>query len=213
MPVTRSKTPQASDEEARRAARSRRAANPAADSRSRKEGSRRRDGGADGSASRREWRAPPAPRRGGGTAEAPAPPAAAALPNALPRVRGRRDQADENSAKRARKALDGEELRQTIRDEIPPTGLALAQLGCDQFATEITTVGTQMQEVVARDGPMRRLRVGIFRDGQPIRGSDVHAAGLQIHAELHAVAGPRHSGGEVAQPPRRRAQPHGQDGL
>ena len=189
MPVTRSKTPQASDEEARRAARRERNRQSAADSRSRKKEA------ADEMAAQME-----ALRAENGelrrllaaaeeAAKAPAPPAAAALPNALPRVQGRRDKADENSAKRARKALDGEELRQTIRDEIPPTGLALAQLGCDQFATEITTVGTQMQEVVARDGPMRRLRVGIFRDGQPIRGSDVHASGLQIHAELHAVAG------------------------
>ena len=191
---TRSKTPKASDEETRLSQRRERNRQSAADSRERKkevhsEMALELEALRAENTELRRLLAAAQP-----AAEAAAQPAAAALPGALPRVQGGFDRRDDHNAKRARKAMACEELRQTIRDEIPPTGLALAQLGRDQFPTEITMDGTQMQEVVARDGPMRRLRVGIFRDGKPIRGSDLSARGLQIRAEL------RYAGHTIAEP-------------
>ena len=132
-------------------------------------------------------------------AELEAASAAAALPalmppqpavNALPQLQGRQrqrndDVLDDRPGKRARKALEGEKFREKLVDVIPPTGLALAQLGRDQFPTEIIQDGNQIQEVLARDGPMRRFRVGLFRDGKPIKGEEINGAnGLSLRVEL-----------------------------
>ena len=113
-----------------------------------------------------------------------------AVEHAQPQLQGRQRQRndevlDDRPGKRARKALEGEKFREKLVDEIPPTGLALAQLGRDQFPTEIIQDGNQIQEVLARDGPMRRLRVGLFRDGKPIKGEEINGAnGLSLRVEL-----------------------------
>ena len=133
-------------------------------------------------------------------AELEAASAAAALPalmppqpaveHAQPQLQGRQrqrndDVLDDRPGKRARKALEGEKFREKLVDVIPPTGLALAQLGRDQFPTEIIQDGNQIQEVLARDGPMRRFRVGLFRDGKPIKGEEINGAnGLSLRVEL-----------------------------
>ena len=133
-------------------------------------------------------------------AELEAASAAAALPalmppqpaveHAQPQLQGRQRQRndevlDDRPGKRARKALEGEKFREKLVDVIPPTGLALAQLGRDQFPTEIIQDGNQIQEVLARDGPMRRFRVGLFRDGKPIKGEEINGAnGLSLRVEL-----------------------------
>ena len=113
-----------------------------------------------------------------------------AVEHAQPQLQGRQRQRndevlDDRPGKRARKALEGEKFREKLVDVIPPTGLALAQLGRDQFPTEIIQDGNQIQEVLARDGPMRRFRVGLFRDGKPIKGEEINGAnGLQLRVEL-----------------------------
>ena len=113
-----------------------------------------------------------------------------AVEHALPQLQGRQRQRndevlDDRPGKRARKALEGEKFREKLVDVIPPTGLALAQLGRDQFPTEIIQDGNQIQEVLARDGPMRRFRVGLFRDGKPIKGEEINGAnGLSLRVEL-----------------------------
>ena len=113
-----------------------------------------------------------------------------AVEHAQPQLQGRQRQRndevlDDRPGKRARKALEGEKFREKLVDVIPPTGLALAQLGRDQFPTEIIQDGNQIQEVLARDGPMRRLRVGLFRDGKPIKGEEINGAnGLSLRVEL-----------------------------
>ena len=113
-----------------------------------------------------------------------------AVEHAQPQLQGRQRQRndevlDDRPGKRARKALEGEKFREKLVDEIPPTGLALAQLGRDQFPTDIIQDGNQIQEVLARDGPMRRFRVGLFRDGKPIKGEEINGAnGLSLRVEL-----------------------------
>ena len=113
-----------------------------------------------------------------------------AVEHAQPQLQGRQRQRndevlDDRPGKRARKALEGEKFREKLVDVIPPTGLALAQLGRDQFPTEIIQDGNQIQEVLARDGPMRRFRVGLFRDGKPIKGEEINGAnGLSLRVEL-----------------------------
>ena len=72
----------------------------------------------------------------------------------------------------------------SVVDEVPPTGLALAQLGRDAFPTEIIQDDDQLQEVVARDGPVRRLRIGLFRDGVAIKGEEVAPEGIRLKVQL-----------------------------
>ena len=91
---------------------------------------------------------------------------------------------DDRPGKRARLSLEGEKFRERIVDEVPPTGLALAQLGRDAFPTEIIQDGDQLQEVVARDGPVRRLRIGLFRDGVAIKGEEVAPEGIRLKVQL-----------------------------
>ena len=72
-----------------------------------------------------------------------------AVEHAQPQLQGRQRQRndevlDDRPGKRARKALEGEKFREKLVDVIPPTGLALAQLGRDQFPTEIIQDGNQI---------------------------------------------------------------------
>jgi len=86
--------------------------------------------------------------------------------------------------KRALLSSEGEQFRAGIVDHVPPTGLVLAQLSCNTFPTEILRDGDHLQEVVARDGPVRRLRLGLFRDGVAIAAKEVAPEGLHVKVEL-----------------------------
>ena len=110
-----------------------------------------------------------------------------AVEHAQPQLQGRQRQRndevlDDRPGKRARKALEGEKFREKLVDVIADGPRARAARR--QFPTEIIQDGNQIQEVLARDGPMRRFRVGLFRDGKPIKGEVHDANGLSLRVEL-----------------------------